>query len=340
MCPNKPGARYNISAMINVDVCHGADRKIERGVDGARLTELREEKDATLWLDVRTPDEADWATLAETFAFHPLAIEDAQKQGQRPKLDVYDGYLFLTIRVWIGTKGATDDLDDATQEVDIFLGPNYLITIHNETCGVIDEVRRRWEKRPDAVGASPSALLHTLLDTVVDAYFPAMDQADEEIDRIETAVYGSRDASDLGPALQLKKRLMLLRQTVSPLRDVLNELLRGGEGLIDAQTRVYFQDVYDHALRLVEQLDLHRDILGGVMEAVMAQTSNRLNEVMKRMTAISTVLMSAGLITGVYGMNFKYMPETNWHYGYFGALAAMVGVATGLFLYFRKVRWF
>jgi len=121
---------------------------------------------------------------------------------------------------------------------------------------------------------------------------------------------------------------------------VLNELLRGGEGLIDAKTRVYFQDVYDHALRLVEQLDLHRDILGGVMEAVMAQTSNRLNEVMKRMTAISTVLMSAALVTGVYGMNFDNMPELHWRYGYFGALAAMVGVAGCLFAYFRKIKWF
>jgi len=153
---------------------------------------------------------------------------------------------------------------------------------------------------------------------------------------------------DMKPVLALKKRLLLLRQIVAPLRDVLNEALRpDNPGLISPDMRVFYQDVYDHTLRIVEQVDLHRDIVGGVIDVMMAQvsnriaeTSNRLNQVMKTMTGVSTILMSAALISGIYGMNFKYMPELEWHYGYFIALGAMVVVSGLLTIYFRRIKWF
>jgi magnesium transporter len=347
--------------MISVDVCDGrrtrrevAPERIRDLVRGARDGNRGNGRDPAaagsgrnvLWVDVSAPTDADWATLTDAFRFHPLALEDARKQNQRAKIDAYDRYLFLTLRAWVGTRGATDDLTDATQEVDIFLGPNYLVTVHAGDCPPVEETRRRWERHPEQLREArdnPAFLLYLLLDAVVDDYFPAMDSLDTEIDALETAIYSpTPDAAvDLAPALALKKRLLLLRQAVSPMRDVVNQLLRVDDAaLVPAATRVYLQDVYDHTLRLVEQVDLHRDILGGVIDAMMAQTNNRLNQVMKTLTGISTILMSAALISGIYGMNFKHMPELETRYGYYAALGAMVAVAGGLAVYFRRIKWF
>jgi magnesium transporter len=308
------------------------------------------------WVDMISPDESEWATLQHKFTFHPLAIEDAKQQNERAKLDEYDGYLFLSLRAWAASpvpahKGDTphDDLLDVTAEVDVFLGDNYIVTIHDEGLPVVAETRRRWSRHfhhEDRLGERnrPAYLLYLLLDAIVDGFFPVMDAIDVEIDTLETAIYdddSGNDTDTLKSAIRLRKKLLLLRQTVTPLREVVNDILRTeDERLLPASLRPYWQDVYDHALRLVEQIDLHRDILGGVVDAYHAQSSNRLNQVMKTMTGVATILMSAALISGIYGMNFQFMPELTWRYGYFGALASMVGVAVLLTWYFKRIRWF
>ena len=338
--------------MISIDQCDGrvtecdlpAERigaflKANAGATALRTKKLKVDRASRplLWVDMSAPTEEDWQALVEQFDFHPLAMEDARKQNQRPKVDVYDGYLFLSVRAWAGG----DEQETVTREIDVFLGPNYLVTIHNEVNGPIQETRRRLQQNPEHLRSEPGFLLYLLLDALVDEYFPAMDALDTEIDEVEMAIYESEDVPDFKPAVRLKKRLLLLRQAVSPFRDVLNELLRSDDpNLISPGTRVFYQDVYDHTLRLVEQIDLHRDIMGGVMDVLMSQTSNRLNQVMKTLTGISTILMSAALIAGIYGMNFKNMPELNWPTGYFLALGLMVAMATTLTLYFRKIKWF
>ena len=180
-----------------------------------------------LWVDVSSPTEDDWKALEEEFDFHPLAMEDAQKQDQRPKVDTYEGYLFLSVHAWAGTIKPTDDLEAVTHELDIFLGPNYLVTIHNEVNGPIAETRRRLQQNPEHLRNEPGFLLYLLLDALVDEYFPAMDELDTEIDQVEMAIYESNDVPDFKPAVLLKKRLLLLRQAVSPLRDGLGGRLRG-----------------------------------------------------------------------------------------------------------------
>lgn len=324
--------------MISVDVCRG--KQVTCGVPPRGIGERVRSGEQTVWVDVHAPGEEDWRVLTEEFGFHPLAMEDARKQNQRAKVDPYDGYLFLTVRFWTGVKGMTDDVNDATDEIDIFLGPNYLVTVHNAESSPVGETRARWERHPERMPDEPAFLLYVLLDAIVDSYFPAVDAIDEDTDRLETVIYTPGTAVEIAPALVLKKRLLLLRQTISPMRDVLNQLLRADQPLIPPPTRVYYQDVYDHTLRLVEQVDLHRDILAGAMDAIVAQTNNRLNQVMKTLTGISTILMSAALIAGIYGMNFKYMPELNTRYGYPSALLSMALVAGGLAVYFRRIKWF
>jgi magnesium transporter len=166
-----------------------------------------------------------------------------------------------------------------------------------------------------------------------------MDALDEQIDKLETAVYASENMPEWTDALILKKRLLLLRQIISPTRDLMNHFLRAEQPLVPPDVRVYFQDVYDHSLRLVEQVDLHRDIVTGVLDAMMAQVSNRLNQVMKTLTAVSIVLMTDSLIAGIYGMNFVYMPELHTRYGYFIVLAVMAVLTGGLVWYFKRIKW-
>jgi magnesium transporter len=324
--------------VISIDVCQGT--KVRCDANPAQIKEMLSTGDQTLWVDVEEPTEEDFAVLEEQFGFHPLAMEDARKQNQRAKADAYEGYMFLSLRTWRGVQGAADDLEDATTETDVFLGERYLVTIHREKCSPVAETRRRWRDHPELISRQPAFLLYELLDTMIDDFFPAIDDLDTEIDTLETSIYTAAANIDVAPALRMKKKLLLLRQSISPMRDLLNQLLRSDQALIPADARVYYQDVYDHALRQVEQVDLHRDILSGVLDAIVAQTSNRLNQVMKTMTAVSTILMSASLITGVYGMNFENMPELKLRYGYFGALAAMGGVAAVLTWFFKRIKWF
>jgi magnesium transporter len=324
--------------MISVDTCR--EKKVHNNGSPAQIKEIINAGKDTVWVDVEAPVEEDWNLLAEQFNFHPLAMEDARKQNQRAKVDQYDGYLFLSLRTWVGFQSPTDDIPEVTDEIDVFLGANYLVTIHQKPCGPVAKTRRRWKEHPDLISAQPAFLLYELLDTIVDDFFPAIDDLDTEIDTLETAIYTSASHADIAPALHMKKKLLLLRQSIAPMRDLLNELLRTDQALIPVETRIYLQDVYDHALRQVEQVDLHRDILSGVLDAMVAQTSNRLNQVMKTMTGISTILMSAALITGVYGMNFENMPELKTKYGYYGALTAMAVVATVLAWFFKRIKWF
>ncbi|MGC4045443.1 MAG: magnesium/cobalt transporter CorA [Armatimonas sp.] len=332
--------------MISIDFCDGkttqhnlTPEQIHALLQGEKKTE--KPSHPTVWIDVTSPTEEDWALLKAKFDFHPLAMEDAYNQRQRPKVDSYGEYLFLSVKAWKGSDKLIADVEALTQEIDIFLGPNYLITIHDEDSGPIKEIRRRLDQNPTHLRSESGFLLYMLLDALVDEYFPVMDALDEDIDVIETSIYESEDSLDFKPAVKLKKRLLILRQTVSPMRDVLNQLMRtDNPALISPELQVYYQDVYDHTLRLVEQIDLHRDIMGGVIDVMMSQTSNRLNQVMKTLTGISTILMTAALIAGIYGMNFKNMPETNWPDGYFYALGLMVAIALGLTFYFKKIKWF
>ena len=323
--------------MILVDVCR--DSSVARNVDPTTISALLTNGPDLMWVDVTDPTEEDFEVLEQQFGFHPLAMEDARKQNQRAKMDEYDGYLFVTMRGYSPDVEDIADEEAARQEIDVFLGPRYLVTLHRGECRAITETRKRWEQKPGRIPDEPAFLLYVLFDAVVDGYFPVMDALDDAIDRIEGQAFVPSSAFDIAPALDLKRRLLVLRQTLAPMRDLANALLRADLDLIPAQTRIYYQDVYDHTLRLLEQVDLHRDILSTALEAQIAQTGNRMNQVMKTLTSISAILMTLALIAGIYGMNFRHMPELEWRYGYFGSLGLMIGIGVTLAVYFRRIRW-
>src|SRR5262245_15435210 len=231
--------------MISIDICD--DEKVACDVAPPELkAHMNDGSQArkVAWVDIMEPTEEDWRWLVETFGVHPLAIEDAQKQNQRAKADDYESYFYLSVRHWTGFKKDANSIPEITDEIDAFLGENYLVTIHKKECPPIAEMRRRWERHPERIPKEPSFLLYNLLDAVVDGYFPAVDVLTDAIEELEDQVYEDSASLDIKPALALKKNALLLRQTLAPIRDVLNQFLRTDQSLIAPAARVYYLDVY------------------------------------------------------------------------------------------------
>jgi len=313
------------------------------GVPPDEVPRLLQDPEWQLWLDVIGPTEADVQLMREVLRFHPLAIEDVVQQHQRPKIDQYEGYAFLVLYA-----GRSDDPTRPLHELGVFAGKDYLVTIHRVPLDEIETARKRWKQAvcDPASGlaqsrADPAEVgLYVLLDSVVDAYFPLMDDVGEELDRVETQVFtGSERASVVRDLLGLRKRLLQLRRILSPTRDVVNQLARRELDLTQSGLTAYYFDVYDHLVRVVDTADVYRDMIGSALDAYLSVSSVRLNETMRTMTALATILMSMTLISSVYGMNFEIMPELKWALGYPYALGLMLLAGVGLFYWFRRRRW-
>ena len=316
-------------------VITGCDQP-EIPISTAALSTLLARPDTVLWLDVTAAEHPDWEILQATFGFHPLAIEDAKKQNQRPKVDQYPDHLFMSIPT-VDATCPPGELE--TVELDIFLGSNYIVTISDRPLTVLQDIAGQCTSAHQHP-VSAAGLLYTLLDAIVDDYFPAMDTLDTAIDVLETRAFSPGDPVPISETVKIKRDLIVLRRALAPMRDVINHILRTSDTLlIPASLMPYFHDVYDHTLRLVETIDLHRDLLTGVVDIILAQTSNQLNQVMKTMTAISTILMGCALIAGIYGMNFKHMPELEWPLGYAFCIGLMLTATIGLVWYFKRLRW-
>jgi len=290
-----------------------------------------------VWIDLTGPDEDDLDALATGLDLHELAIEDVRKHGQRAKLNRYPLHAFLV------AYARAEDGDMC--EVDFFIGPNWLVTVretndHGETFAIAD-VTRRYE-RIRSLDPGVGFLLYCLLDELVDGYFGEAEQAEDALEAIEETLF------DLGPPsdgslqqelLDLRRSMITFRRRVVPLRDVVLSLLRREVPWVEEASIVYFEDVFDHLLRVVDQIDTQRELMGNVVDASLALTSNRMNEVMKKMTSWGAILIVATLIAGIYGMNFTDMPELHWRFGYYGALGMMLVTTSFLYLYFRRKKW-
>lgn len=295
---------------------------------------LHDEK-RLIWLNVVVKDvEAARDLLQNQMGFHELAVEDSLSDNERPALQEFDSHLFVA-----GSKVMTTKSErESYTEIGLFLCKNGLVTVVREPIPLLDEWFRRFEKHPHPFDEAAPFLMHSILDHIVDEYFVAIDVLEDEVDELADEIYQG-DTSRISDILILKKRLMEMRRHITPTRDILNGLLRHNSGLIPPATKLYFQDIYDHTLRIAEIADVNRDTLTSLLDVHLSTVSNNLNNVMKKMTVISTVLMSAALIAGVYGMNFKEMPELNWWWGYPFAIILMVVSGLGILWLFRWKKW-
>jgi magnesium transporter len=315
---------------------------LHAGPDGpvakTRLEDLKEiikREETTVWVDVVDPTLEEIAHIGEKFGFHPLALEDVGRGGQRPKLDQYDGYQYI---VFYGLTTEADRVEG--HEVDIFLGTHYMVTFHDSRLPVIAETANRWRANVAELGNhGPGFLLYSLLDSLVDGYFPVLDDIADRADGLEESIVAHGQPGLQAEILQLRRDLLMIRRVAGPERDIMNVLVRRDPPLFGREEIAYFQDVYDHLLRVTDSTDIYRDMLSSVLDANLSMISYSLNTVVKRLTASSIILMSITLIAGIYGMNFVYMPELDWRFGYPFALALMAIVALIEVALFRRIDW-
>jgi magnesium transporter len=311
-------------------------KKFTENCHAADISELRIKDENIVWADVSDPTSRDFEELAEEFGFHHLSIEDCQNAHQRPKVEEYAGYYFLVLYE-AELAGSNDRLE--LRELNIFLGKNYLVTVHSRPIRAIETAKRLWHEWMDRAEQGSGLLAYLLIDGIVDDYLPLLDIISERMDDLEDSIFGEFRAEAIQEIFSIKKKLLYLRRSITPLRDVFNTLLRREQPIFPRETHVYFQDVFDHLIRVADTIDTLRDMLSSTMDAYLSVSANRMNQVMKRLTSISTILMSVTLIAGIYGMNFVLMPELRWRFGYVFALLSMVAVGLALYVYLKKVKW-
>ncbi len=300
------------------------------------ISEVIADPTSLLWVDVVDPTREELALLREEFGFHPLALEDVAKEGQRPKLEYYGETAFVVFyRLSRDAEGEVH-----ADQIGLFVGRNYLVTVHREVSPPLGQVRERWAHNVHHIGADRlGLLLYSVLDQIVDDYLPILDAVSEEIDAIEGRIFVDFDARVQQQVFGLKKNLLAMRRVVSPERDVVNELMRLDDGSLGPTTSRYLGDIHDHLLRVLDTTDLHRELLASALDSYLSMSSNRLNLVMRRLTASSIILMGMTLVASVYGMNFVHMPELHWRLGYPMALALMVTIGVSLAVAMRRNDW-
>lgn len=292
-----------------------------------------------LWVDFSEPTDDEIRVFREHFRFHPLAIEDCLNHKQRPKIDLYEDHAFVVIHS-APDFPAPGAARLGAVEFDVFLGQNFLVTFHLKELGFVREVFERVKSHPELMSRGPDILFHAIADTLVDEYFPVLDEMEEELQRLEEDLFLRPSNALINRIFHAKRKLLALRRILSPQREVFNQILRHDFPYMKHESRVFFADIYDHVLRLFDTVDIYQDIATGTIDAYLSVTSNRLNEIMKVLTVITTIMMPLTVITGIYGMNFKFMPELDWRLGYPWALGLMGTVGFVMLRYFRRKGWF
>lgn len=305
--------------------------QFETVTDHSQISDWLTQPKATLWVDILDPDNEAIHLLRDEFGFHALSLEDVVRQHQRPKIDIYPEYYFV---VFYALAYPSEEASLKTDEIHIFLGSNFVVTTHEGDLPELDEVWSRWQRHSDVVGADIGSLLYEILDRIVDDYFPVVDTIAERVEALETRIFESFDKAALSDIFSLKKDLLTLRRIVAPERDVLNVLLRRDPPILPATSMIFFQDIYDHCLRVLDSVDTYRDLLTSALDGYLSIQSNNLNEVMRRLTVISTIFLPLTFLTGFFGMNFEGLPFANGLV-FWGALLVMLLTPLLMLLYFR-----
>jgi magnesium transporter len=302
------------------------------GIDRDEIAGLLK-RDEYFWLDLTDPSADEVAALGEAFSFHPLALEDLSKRGQRPKLDDFGDYMFL---VYYGA-GSEQDGDVELEEVHAFLSGGFLVTAHKRPCTVLEEARQRLDAQSPR---SEQFVVYRVLDGLTDSFFPVLERLDERLEELDGEIFERPQPQQLEEITALRRQLVRLRRIVTPQRDL---LARGIDDILEipgleADSRNYFRDVYDHAIRISDQIDSYRDLLAGTRDAYLSVVSNRLNQITKQLTVVATIFLPLSFIVGFFGQNFKWMVINIDSAGDFFVLGigSLVLSVLGLLAWFRR----
>jgi magnesium transporter len=305
-------------------------------VDIDTLSEVRTEKGTLVWVDLVNPTEQELAKMGEEFGIHELALEDCAHRHQRPKLDEYPDQVLL---IAYGAKADESTGRATLHEVDIIAGKGWALTLHGGRPLDTEAIARRIRGHPELFRSGTGFLLYVILDELVDTFFPALDLIGGRVEDLEEAIFENRPNTASSSIYELRKELIAIRRVSGPMRDAMVVLLRRDLGLFSREAQRYLQDVYDHLIRVVEQIEDYQDLTSNALDVNLSMASNRVNEIAKTLTGYAAIFGAITLITGIYGMNFRHMPELSWSFGYAWALGLMGAAAGGLWVYFRRKRW-
>jgi magnesium transporter len=323
-------------------MAYDKDRVVEQKIEDPR--ELNEflQKWPVVWVDVvGLGSEDTLRSLAQIFRIHPLALEDVVHVHQRAKVDTYENYQYIVLRIPDRSK------EHLTEQFSLLLGKNFLVTFQERPGDCFDIIRAgiRQERSAARQDVHPDYLAYRLIDASIDAYFPIIEKIGDHLDRLDEPDTVNDTQAALAELHVVRRELLMLRRAVWPLRDAISELRSDVSPFVNDSTRVYLRDCYDHSVQLIDLLESYRDISGDARDFILSTISNRMNEIMKTLTVISTIFLPITFIAGVYGMNFNpnaspwNMPELNWRFGYFFSLGLMVVVVLLMLKYFQRRGW-
>ncbi len=312
---------------------------VEQSFDSIEACFPFRDKPTVTWINIDGIHQAEiLEKMGGCYNLHPLVLEDIQNTEQRPKIESYTDYLYIVLKMLYFDEAANAV---STEQVSLVVGQNYVISfqegIEGDVFGHLRERLRNEKGRARKLGAD--YLAYSLIDAIVDNYFSILEKLGEKIELLEEKLVSNPTTATLHDIHYLKREMIYLRKAVWPLREVVSIFSRSDSEIVQESTRIYLRDVYDHTIQVIDTVESYRDMVSGMLDIYLSSVSNRMNAVMKVLTIIATIFMPLTFIAGVYGMNFKHMPELEWHYGYFLIWGIMIGISILMLIYFRKKKW-
>lgn len=324
-----------MSAVINC-VAYAEGRRVGE-VEIEEISEVIKRPDRFVWIGLHEPDEELLKQMQQQFGLHDLAVEDAHRAHQRPKIELYEDSLFIVLRTaqWNAAERHIE-----FGETHIFVGEHYLLSVRHGSTRAYRDVRSRCETTPRLLAKGPGFALYALMDSIVDQFFPVVDGLEQELQSLEEKIFNDTFSRETTAEIyQLKRELLEVKRAVSPLIDICNRLVRFDLELIPEGTRPYFRDVYDHVVRINEMVDMLRELLTTALEANFSLISINQNDVTKRFAGWAAIIAVPTAIAGLYGMNFDWMPELRWQYGYPMVLLITIASCVILYAHFKRSGW-
>jgi len=324
-----------MSGIVNCAAYAGGRRVADVRIED--ISEVLKQPDRFLWIGLHEPEEDLLRKVQQEFGLHDLAIEDALRAHQRPKIEIYGDSLFIVLR--------TAQLNRAERRIDFgethfFVGPRYIVSVRHGASLSYAEVRARCEATPHLLEKGPGFVLHALMDFIVDQYFPIVEALEDELQALEEEIFGESFSRETTKRIyRLQRDLVEVKRAFSPLVDICNRLMRFDIQLIPEDTRPYFRDVYDHVIRINEMVDALRELLTTALEANLSLIAVSQNEAMKKLAAWAAIIAVPTMIAGIYGMNFRHMPELDWSFGYPLVMAVTFGLCGVLYFGFKRSGW-
>jgi magnesium transporter len=301
------------------------------------ISEVLKQPGVFVWIGLHDPSPELLRQIQQEFGLHDLAVEDAQLAHQRPKLEQYGDSIFVVLRPALLSP---DEQRIELGETHLFVGPRYIVSIRHGATPSYAEVRKRCESTPALLAKGPGFVLYAIMDFVVDQYFPIVDLLGDKLEQLEDEIFSETfNRTTVHRIYDLKRNMLEIKRAVSPLVDVCNRLMRFDQPLIPEDTRPYFRDVYDHAIRINEHVDTLRELLTGALEAHLSLTAVAQNDAMKKLAGWAAIIGVPTMVAGIYGMNFKYMPELEWPYGYPAVMVVMLASCGYLYYRFKRSGW-